>query len=340
MQGSQKHKTECTAASLCCYSSLTTPTTLPTMDYDYSQQQQQQQQQSPQQRPHWPPQLLTAQPGSQQSPFPSPVSPSPYYYTPSQQSPQSESRPTSSNLTLNLSTLSVTSPTSLSPINPPFHTHHTHAHGHHHSQSSGNLSVSPITPVSPSNFSSAHLSPQPTFQFNFDSSDSPATDSSLLLAQRRPSTGSHSTSHSTSSSELGVEKSVPRKRSLTNTASAPPPSAHHAHSHSYSGHAHVLPHPIITTTTSSPPPISEPSSQGPLTPASSQPAPQIDINAHHSPYDDPEGVAGYSMADQGESDDESGKASAATGPTVGVIGKPMGTNNFVTKLYQCVSVPL
>jgi hypothetical protein len=296
------------------------------MDYDYPQQQQ-----SPQQRAHWPPQLLTAQPGPQQSPFPSPVSPSPYYYTPSQQSPQSESRPTSSNLTLNLSTLSVTSPTNLSPINPPFHSHH---HGHHHSQSSGNLSVSPITPVSP--FSPSHLSPQPSFQFNFDSSDTPATDSSLLLAQRRPSTGSHSAS----SSELGVEKSVPRKRSLTNTASAPAPSVHHGHSHSYGGHAHVLPHPIITTTASSPPPLSEPSSQGPLTPASSQPPAQIDINAHNSPYDDPDGVAGYSMADQGESDDDSGKASAITGPTVGVIGKPMGTNNFVTKLYQCVCIPL
>ena len=309
------------------------------MDYDFAQQQQQQQQQpSPQaqHRTHWPPQLLT---GSQQSPFPSPVSPSPYYYTPSQQSPQSESRPTSSNLTLNLSSLSVTSPTSLSPINPSFHSHHPHGHAHHHSQSSGTLSVSPITPVSPPNFTSSHLSPQPSFQFNFDSSDTPSTDSSLLLAQRRPSTGSHSTS----SSELGVEKSIPRKRSLTNTASAPPPSAHHAHSHSnsYSGHAHphVHPHPIITTTASSPPSLSELSSQGPLTPASSQPPTQIDINAHHSPYDDPDGVAGYSMADQGESDDESGKPNAVTVPTVGVIGKPMGTNNFVTKLYQCVYVP-
>jgi hypothetical protein len=44
------------------------------------------------------------------------------------------------------------------------------------------------------------------------------------------------------------------------------------------------------------------------------------------------------MADQGESDDDGGKAGAAIGPTVGVIGKPMGTNNFVTKLYQCVSI--
>lgn len=196
--------------------------------------------------------------------------------------------------------------------------------------------MSPITPVSPANFSSAHLSPQPPpFQFNFDSSDNPVTDPSLLLAQRRPSTGSHSTS----SSELAVEKSVPRKRSLTNTASAPPPPAHHAHSHSYGGHAHQLPHPIITTTASSPPPLSEPSSQGPLTPASSQPPTQIDINAHNSPYDDPDGVAGYSMADQGESDDDSGKASAVTGPTAGVIGKPMGTNNFVTKLYQMINDP-
>ncbi|KAG2072394.1 hypothetical protein BDR04DRAFT_409528 [Suillus decipiens] len=231
--------------------------------------------------------------------FSSPASPTPgYYYTPNQQSP---SRPTSSNLTLNLSSLSVTSPINI--------------HG-----------ASPITPVSPSNFSPAHLSPQPpSFQFNFDSTE----DSSLLLAQRRPSTGSHSTS----SSELVVEKSVPRKRSLTNTA-APPPTHHtHAHSHSYGGH--VLPHPIITTTASSPPSISEPSSQGPLTPASSQPSNQIDINAT---YDDPDGINAYSMADQGDSDDEGAKSST-TGPSLGIIGKPMGTNNFVTKLYQMINDP-
>lgn len=232
--------------------------------------------------------------------FSSPVSPSPgYYYTPNQQ--QSPSRPTSSNLTLNLSSLSVSS-----------HLHH---------------GVSPITPVSPPNFSPAHLSPQPpTFQFNFE----PTDDSSLLLAQRRPSTGSHSTS----SSELAVEKSVPRKRSLTNTAPPPPTNHSHGHSHSYGGH--VLPHPIITTTASSPPPISEPSSQGPLTPASSQPSNQIDINAT---YDDPDGITGYSMPDQADTDDE-GQKSSATGPSLGVIGKPMGTNNFVTKLYQCVQLTL
>lgn len=256
------------------------------MDYDYTNQENRQ----------WP------QPTT--SGFSSPVSPSPgYYYTPSQQSPSSDSRPTSSNLTLNLSSLSVTSPINL---------HHSHP------------GISPITPVSPPNFSPAHLSPQPPFQFNFDSTE----DSSLLLAQRRPSTGSHSTS----SSELGVEKSVPRKRSLTNTA--PPPTHHtHAHSHSYGGHTHVLPHPIITTTASSPPPLSEPSSQGPLTPASSQPPNQIDINAT---YDDPDGVAGYSMADQ-DSEDEGGGKPNATGPSLGVIGKPMGTNNFVTKLYQMIN---
>ncbi|KAG1738990.1 HSF-type DNA-binding-domain-containing protein [Suillus lakei] len=44
------------------------------------------------------------------------------------------------------------------------------------------------------------------------------------------------------------------------------------------------------------------------------------------------------MADQGDSDDEGGKASA-TGPSLGVIGKPMGTNNFVTKLYQMINDP-
>ena len=69
-----------------------------------------------------------------------------------------------------------------------------------------------MTQVSPQNFPPVHLSTQPTFTFNFDDATgvglSPNPDP---VSQRRPSTGSHSTSLA----ELAVEKSAPGKRSLT-----------------------------------------------------------------------------------------------------------------------------
>jgi len=306
------------------------------MDYaDYQAQQQQQQQQSQsqqqQQQPQqhqqsqsspqrvWaqPPQLLTT---ANQSPFPSPTSSSTYYF-PHQQSRTStaaaspntnEPRPTTANLSLNMSSLTVTSPTAHSPIGPlphsqgqqgPFqdHAHHAHphaipqhphhAHSHSHSSSSA-LGVSPITPVSPQNFNSpVHLSTQPAFTFNFDDTSgaglSPNPDP---LTQRRLSTGSHSTS----SSELAVEKSVPRKRSLTgalpasHSAGGGHPIHSHSHSHSYSNatsgaqgythaHGHSLPHPIITTTASSPPPPVSPTS-----PSSSHASHSFSLSHSHS----------------------------------------------------------
>ncbi|KAF8840381.1 hypothetical protein BDN67DRAFT_647266 [Paxillus ammoniavirescens] len=355
---------------------------------DYSDYSQQHSQPSPQRA--WPPQLLTPAPpqsqstpqsqSQQQQPFPSPVSPGPYYFpsqnhTPQQQpggqqtSPTNDSRPTSSALSLNLSALSVASPTTLSPIGPhqaqsvpfhphqlqshhpiPHHPHHTHSHSH---SSSSVLSVSPITPVSPPSFSPSHLS-QPTFSFNFEDGLStnagggglsPTPDS--LLAQRRPSTGSHSTS----SSELVVEKSVPRKRSLTNTLPVSQPLAlghsmhHHSHSHSYTptqprqgGAHHTLPHPIITTTASSPPPPTSPTSPSSSHPShshshslshshshsslshsslsqahsSQHPHPtQIDINAHPaSPYEETDSAgARYTIIGDEGSEDEFGSAS-------------------------------
>ena len=132
---------------------------------------------------------------------------------------------------LKMSSLAVTFLTAHSPIGPishsqgqqsPFqeHPHHPHpdaisqhphhTHSHSHSKESA-LSVSPMTPVSPQNFSPVHLSTQPTFTFDFDDPPgaglSPDPDPVL---QRRPST----VSHSTSLAELAVEKSVPQKRNL------------------------------------------------------------------------------------------------------------------------------
>ncbi|KAI6149670.1 hypothetical protein BKA82DRAFT_919675 [Pisolithus tinctorius] len=287
------------------------------MEYtDYPQQQQQQQ---PSSQRGWPSQS-----------FPTPTSPNPFYF------PQTS--PTNTPV--------ATSPTNLNMRQGPFqdqqlHTQHplTHPiphHTHSHSTGSAALSVSPISPVSPGDFSSAHLSPQPNFSFNFDGASpngalSPTPDS--VLSQRRPSTGSHSTS----STELSVEKSVPRKRSLT-TAVPTSHSTHsmHAHSQSHSGYtqAHGHSHPIITTTASSPPPPSPTSpssshashsislshshshpslsqqsiSQSPSHP-SFQSQTQLDINANSNPYDDLEGSFGIISDDV--SDDEYGFAGAS-----------------------------
>ena len=192
---------------------------------------------------------------------------------------------------LKMSSLAVTFPTAHSPIGPishsqgqqsPFqehphyphpdaisqHPHHTHSHSHSNESA---LSVSPMTPVSPQNFSSAHLSTQPTFTFDFD--DPPGAGLSPdpdPVFQRRPSTGSHSTL----SAELAVEKSVPQKCNLAGTL----PTSHtllaarwspnaftllilFKYGHGYThARAHTLPHPIMTTTALSPPPPASPTS--------------------------------------------------------------------------------
>ncbi|KAG6334841.1 hypothetical protein ID866_4246 [Astraeus odoratus] len=399
------------------------------MDYsDFQSQQQQQQQQQSQPQSQSQSQSQTSPQRAWSSQLLAAASSTPFYYPPQSArpttaattaaaSPTTDSRPATASLSLNMNSLSVASPTAHSPIgthphsqgqqgtfqDQPMHPHHPHQHpipqhphhSHSHSHSSGSaLSVSPITPASPQNFSPVHLSPQP-FSFNFDESNgngglSPAPDA--LLAQRRPSTGSHSTS----SSELAVEKSVPRKRSLTGA----PPVAHgghamHAHSHSFStttgaqayahghghSHGHSLPHPIITTTASSPPPVSPNSpgssshtshqfslshshshpslsqqsiSQPSSNPSFQPPQGQLDVNANpSSPYDDIDGTGSYGMMSDDVSDDEygnasftngsggtgSGKPGASQAAAQGVMGKPITTNNFVTKLYQMINDP-
>ncbi|KAI6023336.1 hypothetical protein EDC04DRAFT_3143516, partial [Pisolithus marmoratus] len=362
------------------------------MEYpDYpSQQQQQQQQQSSSQR-GW----------SNQS-FPTPTSPQPYYFP--QTSPTNNTTPV------------ATSPTNLN-MRTPFQDQQLHAqhplthsiphHTHSHSAGSAALSVSPISPVSPGDFSPVHLSPQPNFAFNF--TDAPANGglsptSDPALSQRRPSTASHSAS----STELSVEKSVPRKRSLTSAAPAshtPSLATHsmHAHSQSHSGYtqAHGHAHPIITTTASSPPPSSPTSpssshashslslshshshtslsqqsiSQSPSHPGFQSQQAQLDINANPNPFDDLDGPAAFAIMGDDVSDDEygfpstsggggtpsfltqslplslpdltttfynhplhysgavTGKSGSGPGTAQGIMGKPMGTNNFVTKLY-------
>ncbi|KAN0088208.1 HSF-type DNA-binding domain containing protein [Tylopilus felleus] len=340
-----------------------------------------------------PPHLLTPQQfqSQQQIPFPSPVSPGTYFFPAPQQPGAPQTSPTTDarqTLSLNLSGLSVASPQSLSPVAPhqaqpaQLHPHQLHAHhqlphqphhSHSHSHSSASSISGPMTPVSPPSL----LSLQPPFSFNFDdgsASLSPETDSPL--AHRRPSTGSHSPS-----ADLAPEKSVPRKRSLTNTSTSPGTATHsmhqHSQSHSYSSsQQHSLPHPIITTTGSSPPlptsstssPSSHPShshsrslphshSHSSLSHSPQHPHPQTEINANPaSPYDeiDSAGTGFPGLGDDASDDDlaspsgsfcgggpfanTNAKSSSTSGQqSANVMGKSVGTNNFVTKLYHMIN---
>lgn len=247
-----------------------------------------------------------------QSSFPSPSSPSsslseqqhytPYYQPNSQPSSQStlsdssmvDTRPSTS-LSLNLSSLSVTSPTNLSPIHP---------------------SVSPITPISPSNaglhqsglghHTHAHVS-QP-FQFAPPDHHVRYDDSGYDYASGRRLTSSRSSSSS--------DKSVPRKRSFTSGTSLPPPAEESAATPVSGSYDHA---------------------NGAM---DTSPYDEVEMNyggmdAEGSPID--------GSTSGGEQDDQlkpleghlgSGLVGQHAGSSMNVLGKPIGTNNFVTKLYQ------
>ncbi|KAJ6561142.1 HSF-type DNA-binding-domain-containing protein [Mycena vulgaris] len=205
---------------------------------------------------------------------------------------------TSSSLSLNLSSLTVASPTNLSPIGPP----------------SGALS--PVTPISPATYGS-HLHP---FQFGGgggggggnDSQDPYDHDSSYDSV-------SVPVPHSPRSSST-----LPRKRSFS---SDPPPNAPGSRSHTPG-----LSTPSLRITTDG----------GNLSP---RPASPVSANPTSAGYDDMEmgGLVSYGDASSSPVDGSSGSGDDAKiavptlVPTMGILGKPMATNNFVTKLYQMIT---
>ncbi|RDX51373.1 hypothetical protein OH76DRAFT_1347384 [Lentinus brumalis] len=206
-------------------------------------------------------------------------------------------------LSLNLSSLSVTSPTNLSPINPSPHPS-THASSH----------VSPITPLSPSGNSLAahhhshhahHPHIQPTFQFAVP--DGPG----VRYDEHYDSYGKRLTSSRSSSSS---EKSVPRKRSYTTLA------------------------PLTTSVEETQYDMGENPSSAYLD----------DMEMSYSV--DPEASPIDGSNSGGEQDDQmkpmEGQVSTSSNsihsgapPSLGVLNKPLGTNNFVTKLYQMINDP-
>lgn len=209
-----------------------------------------------------------------------------------------------SSLSLNLSSLSVTSPTNLSPIHP---------------------SVSPITPISPSNagLTQNSLSPhhhphhhphvQQPFQFVPPDHGVRYDESQYDYSSRRLTS-----SRSSSSSE----KSVPRKRSFTAAGNPLPPSVEESAATPVSG---TYDHANNAMDTS--------------------PYEEVDMNY---PGMDAEGSPVDGSTSGGEQDDQLKPLDAHMGQSLSnahngsssmnVIGKPLGTNNFVTKLYQWVSV--
>ncbi|OSD04910.1 hypothetical protein PYCCODRAFT_1486510 [Trametes coccinea BRFM310] len=239
-----------------------------------------------------------------------------------QQQPQSQSQSDSLSdrpgdktaLSLNLSSLSVTSPTNLSPINPSPHPS-THASSH----------VSPITPISPSagslvgHHGPPHHSHHPHIQQPFQFS---APDQGVRYDDPHYDTyGSKRLTSSRSSSSS--EKSVPRKRSYTTLA------------------------PLTTSVEETPYEL------GSENPGSAM---YDEVDMGYGAMDtDGSPIDGSNSG--GEQDEQmkpmdgqvpsSANASALHGsngtpgatPSLGVLNKPLGTNNFVTKLYQMINDP-
>ncbi|OBZ73850.1 Heat shock factor protein [Grifola frondosa] len=267
-------------------------------------------------------------PTHNQSSFPSPSSPAsslseqhyPPFYHHQHQSAQPQMGDSivdrvvdkSSALSLNLSSLSVASPTNLSPINPSPHPS-THASSH----------VSPITPISPSNAGlhhpglshhhhhhshSHHPHIQHPFQFTPPDQGVRYDDGHYDYNGGRRLTSSRSSSSS--------EKSVPRKRSYTTLT--------------------------------------------PLATSVEEPAYDLQDHPNSSMYDevdmaygglDPEGSPVDGSNSGGEQEDQlkpmegqiptsGGGVHSGMGPSsLSILGKPLGTNNFVTKLYQMINDP-
>ncbi|KAI5123208.1 hypothetical protein M0805_003974 [Coniferiporia weirii] len=301
-----------------------------------SQPQSQQQSQVPgQQQPQWPnaPHLLQPVTGS---PFHSPSTSSPNLVDQSYpaffhgQQVNDGRLERSGSLSLNISSLTVTSPTNLSPITPSPH------------PSTASTTLSPITPLSPS---TANTTPQqhafsapghrhPQSQGHHHGHHGHHTHGPIpsMFAYGPPEPGvryehsagpfeialHRSTASSRSSSSSG--KSIPRKRSFTGSTAHLPMAVEENVYESNAGDV---------------------SASLELTPASfeevdmgypsleSQGSP-VDGSSSGGEHEDPFKALGHHL---------SAGHNADMAQSGGIIGKPSGTNNFVSKLYQMISDP-
>ncbi|KAJ6485774.1 HSF-type DNA-binding-domain-containing protein [Mycena sanguinolenta] len=172
--------------------------------------------------------------------------------------------------------------------------------------------LSPVTPISPATYGS-HLHP---FQFGqgggapSESQDSYDHDSSY-----------DSVSVNVPGSPRSTTSTLPRKRSFS---SDPPPNPTGSRSHT------PITTPSLRITTDS----------GTLSP---RPASPVSANPTSAGYDDMDmGLVSYEASSSpvegsSGSGDDAKIAVPTLVPAMGVLGKPMATNNFVTKLYQMIT---
>lgn len=259
----------------------------------------------------WPSRLLP--PGPPQSSYSSPATPSttladqsafPNYY----QHPQ-DGLVDRHSLSLNLSSLSVASPTNLSPINPSPHA------------STATSGVSPITPISPSNQNIAQQNFAHHTQFNHHQHQSQFSfappdhgiryddPQQYELNARRVALSSRSSSSS--------DKSIPRKRSFNGlpTLSTNVEESMYDDPNSVMDLGQHTGFDEVDMTYTAMDPNGSP----------------IDGNSSNGEQDE----QGKSLDAQPSSSQSQSSLQAGMPNTL--PSKPLGTNNFVTKLYQCVS---
>ncbi|KAJ7089774.1 HSF-type DNA-binding-domain-containing protein [Mycena belliarum] len=172
--------------------------------------------------------------------------------------------------------------------------------------------LSPVTPISPANYGN-HLHP---FQFGGSAGGNDSQDS------YDPDASYDSVTVPVPHSPRSTTSTLPRKRSFS---SDPPPNAPGSRSHTPS-----LSTPSLRITTDS-----DTLSPRPASPVSANPtsAGYDEIDMGLVPYD-----ASSSPVDGSSGSGDDTKIAVPTlVPTMGILGKPMATNNFVTKLYQMIT---
>ncbi|CAK5267362.1 unnamed protein product [Mycena citricolor] len=241
---------------------------------------------------------------------------------------------TSSSLSLNLSSLSVASPTALSPIVP---------------SSGATSALSSGTPISPATYTHGHhLHP---YQF-VPPSDAPDGHNHGHPYEHESNAGYEGVGVNVPSSPHSTTSTLPRKRSFSADPGPGPMSTSRSHTPSSSISISGPPAPPslrITTDTESLRASSPTVASAHPTSASYD---DMDLglvsayDATSSPIDGSGSSGEEAMLSGGPQSMSSMPHSSAGGgkiivpslvPAMGILGKPLATNNFVTKLYQMIN---